>query len=264
MQLSAGTVRSDAQESDSRAKKVRQPEGGDGPKHVAIIMDGNGRWAQLRSRPRAWGHRKGAESVREVVRAAPELGIEILTLYAFSDENWGRPAHEVEVIMGLLNSYILRERDELDRNNVRFRAIGKLERLPAKSQQLVEDVQTQLAGNTGLQLNVALSYGARSELTAACQAIAKRVQEGRLAAEEITAEDIAENLWTAGQRDPDLLIRTSGEQRVSNFLLWQMAYTEMWFTDTLWPDFRRGHLAEGIEHFRQRERRFGLASVSPA
>lgn len=231
------------------------------PRHVGIIMDGNGRWAKQRHMPRVFGHKQGAECVRKIVKAAGEWGIEVLTLYTFSDENWGRPAEEVGVIMNLVDSYIRSEREELDRNNVRFRTIGDLSRLRPATRDLIQETTKHLASNTGLTLNVALSYGSRMELTRACRALARSVAAGDMNAEEITPEMISARLDTAGLPDPDLIIRTSGEQRVSNFLLWQAAYAELYFTQTLWPDFDRDELAQALLWYDARERRFGLTEA---
>jgi len=231
------------------------------PRHIAIIMDGNGRWATERRRPRVWGHKNGVESVRQVVSACGEWGIEALTLFAFSAENWGRPALEVATIMELLNGSILRERDELNRNNVRFRTIGQTDRLPEKTQRLIREVRDALSGNTGLTLNIALSYGGRDEIVAAARRLAGRVARGEIAPDDIDANLFSDSLDTAGLPDPDLVIRTSGELRVSNFLLWQLAYAELYFTPVHWPDFRREHLAEAIAAFRSRRRRFGLVET---
>lgn len=234
---------------------------GEIPCHVAIIMDGNGRWAKARGRPRVWGHKRGVDSVRAAVETAGEIGVKVLTLYAFSEENWGRPAQEVSTIMDLLDTYIIRERDELNRKNVKFRTIGSIERLPLKSQRLVEETKHLLAENTGLVLNVALSYGSRSEIAQACRKIAQDVQEGRLSVADINPDLLASHLETADLPAPDLVIRTSGEQRLSNFLLWQSAYSELYFTPVCWPDFRRAEFLEAIAAYQQRQRRFGLVPI---
>lgn len=236
------------------------------PRHVGIIMDGNGRWAKQRFMPRVYGHKHGAECVRKIVKAAGEWGIEVLTLYTFSDENWGRPADEVGVIMNLVDSYIRSEREELDKNNVRFRTIGDLSRLRPATRELIHETTKYLAANTGLTLNVALSYGGRMELTRACRALARSVAAGDIKAEEITPEMISARLDTAGLPDPDLIIRTSGEQRISNFLLWQGAYSELYFTPALWPDFDLKEFAKALHWFDARERRFGLtgSQIAPS
>lgn len=231
---------------------------GDIPVHIAVIMDGNGRWAQERGMPRVFGHQQGAESVREIVETAGRLGVKVLTLFAFSDENWGRPQSEVAALMKLLDTYIVREKAKLKKENVQFRAIGELDHLPEKTRRSVQRTQEELSHCTGLILNIALSYGGRNEIVTACRNLARRANEGTLAAEDITPQLFQENLWTAGLPDPDLLIRTSGEQRVSNFLLWQIAYTELWFSPVYWPEFRKEHLYEGIKAFQSRKRRFGV------
>jgi undecaprenyl diphosphate synthase len=228
------------------------------PNHVAIIMDGNGRWAKQRSRPRVFGHRHGAESVRAVIQMADRLGIKVLSLYAFSEENWGRPAHEVTAIMTLLNTYMLREREELNRQNVQLRITGRIERLPRKSQRLLRETVDMLADNTGLVLNIMLSYGSRSEIVDACRAVARRVQAGELTPQDINEDVFVSCLGNWDLPEPDLLIRTSGEQRLSNFMLWQMAYTEFYFTPVLWPDFREDEFCRAMQEFLRRQRRFGL------
>lgn len=227
------------------------------PTHVAVIMDGNGRWAKARGLPRVFGHRAGADAVREVVMGCRELGVRYLTLYAFSSENWKRPASEVGDLMELLRLYIRRELDELDRNGVRIRIIGDRSRLPADIVDLVERAETVTADNRELNLIVALNYGSHNEILQACRRIAEQVKAGELQPEQIDETLFRRYLLTADIPDPDLLIRTSGEQRLSNFLLWQSAYTELVFVDTLWPDFRRKDLAEAIDEFHRRERRFG-------
>ncbi len=227
------------------------------PLHIAIIMDGNGRWAQRRGLPRTFGHRAGVESLREIVKLCVELKIKYLTVYAFSTENWKRPREEVNTLMSLLIEYLQKEIDELCANNIRINPIGRLEDLPASAQEAVRMAREKSRQNKGLTLNVALNYGSRSELAAAVRAIAKRVRDGGLNPADIDEKVISDHLYTAGQPDPDLLIRPSGDYRVSNFLLWQLAYTEFWFTPVLWPDFRRVHLLQAIVDFQSRERRFG-------
>ena len=227
------------------------------PTHVAIIMDGNGRWAKQRGLPRVAGHRNGAESVRTIVRAAGEVGIKYLTMYAFSVENWNRPKEEVDMLMRYLERYLKSETPELDRHNVRLEVIGQIYRLPENVQvQLRKSIAT-LAQNTGLTVVMALSYGGRTELVDAVRAIAAKVKQGELDAEEIDEQTIAQHLYTKGIPDPDLLIRTSGEMRVSNFMLWQISYTELVVTPTLWPDFRRAQFFEALEEYAGRVRRFG-------
>jgi undecaprenyl diphosphate synthase len=226
-----------------------------------MIMDGNGRWAKQKGRPRVFGHRYGAERVREIVEQAGQWGISVLTLYAFSDENWGRPIDEVGVIMNLIEHYLRKERDELHRQNVRFRVIGDFSRFSPALRKLIEETREFLADNTGLILNVALSYGGRAEITRATQAVAEKVARGEISPSDISQKMIAEHLDTAGLSDPDLVIRTSGESRISNFLLWQAAYAEFYFTPVLWPDFSRQEFAAALGDYYSRERRFGLTGA---
>ncbi len=223
------------------------------PRHVAIIMDGNGRWAHRRGLPRVAGHRAGVDAVRDTVEAATGLGLGVLTLYAFSTENWARPRVEVQTLMTLLREYLRRELDNLMNNDIRLQVIGRAEELPRSVRRELERAVERTRANTGLLLNVALSYGGRAEIVDACRAI---VRAG-LEPEAIDEEVFADHLYTAGLPDPDLLIRTSGERRTSNFLPWQCAYAEIWFTDTLWPDFRRRHLFAALLDYQARERRFG-------
>lgn len=230
------------------------------PQHIAIIMDGNGRWARQRGLPRVEGHRAGAESVRAVVRACGELGVRYLTLYAFSMENWRRPRAEVNALMRLLEFYLQQEIPELDRNNVRLRAIGRLDELPLAAQRQLEKSIAALNDNTGLTLVLALSYGGRAELVDAMREIARKVKTGALEVADINEDTIAQHLYTRDMPDPDLLIRTSGEMRVSNFLLWQISYAEIYVTETLWPDFRKPQLLEAIADYSKRQRRFGRIS----
>jgi undecaprenyl diphosphate synthase len=228
------------------------------PQHVAVIMDGNGRWAKDRSKPRVFGHRKGVESVRSIVKTADALGVKVLSLYAFSEENWGRPSHEITAIMTLLNTYMLREREELKKNNVQLRTMGRIERLPPKTLRLIQDSKDYLSGNTGLVLNIALSYGGRTEIVDACRSLAMRVASGELNPQDID-NDLLNSAFTGWDLpDPDLLIRTSGEQRISNFMLWQMAYTEFYFTAVNWPDFNQERFVEALLEYQRRQRRFGL------
>jgi len=227
------------------------------PRHVAIIMDGNGRWAKARGAPRLFGHRAGRESVREVVRGCAALGVEVLTLYTFSTENWDRPAREVSALMTMLRATLRHERAELKANNVRLQVIGRITDLPAPVRRAIEETQQYLAGSTGMLLNLALSYGGRVELVDAIRRMLGEGAERRLQPRDVDEELVSSFLYTAGLPDPDLLIRTSGEMRISNFMLWQLAYTEFWVTDTLWPDFRRRHLLQAIAEYQRRERRFG-------
>jgi len=227
------------------------------PKHIAIIMDGNGRWAKMKGKARIYGHQAGVEAVRRVVEACSELGVQYLTLYAFSTENWNRPEEEVNALMELLVRTIRRETPDLNRNNVRIGMIGDGHSLPKACVDELEESKRITAGNTGLNLILALSYSGRWEITNAVQQIALKVAAGELQAAAITDATIAAHLNTAGIPDPELLIRTSGEFRLSNFLLWQSAYTEYYFTDTLWPDFDREALVQAIVDYQNRERRFG-------
>ena len=223
------------------------------PAHIAVIMDGNGRWAAQRHLPRVEGHRAGIESVREVVEGSARIGIRVLTLYAFSVENWKRPATEVSTLMTLLKRYLRSELNTLLRNDIRFRVIGRIEDLAADIQGELSDAEAKTASNAGMQFNIALNYGGRAEIVEAARRI---VAEG-VPADTLDEQRFSEFLYTAGQPDPDLLIRTSGEMRVSNFLLWQIAYAEIWVTDTLWPDFRKRHLIEAILAYQKRDRRYG-------
>jgi len=224
---------------------------------VAIIMDGNGRWAKARGVPRLMGHRAGRESVREVIRGCAALGVEVLTLYTFSVENWQRPAREVASLMTILRQTLRAERRELRDNNVRLQTVGRLEDLPRPVRDEIAETQQYLAQSTGMLVNLALSYGGRAEIVDAVRRVVGDARERRLSAEAIDEELFASYLYTGGLPDPDLLIRTSGEMRLSNFLLWQIAYTELWVTETLWPDFRRRHLHQAIAEFQGRDRRFG-------
>jgi undecaprenyl diphosphate synthase len=223
------------------------------PAHVAIIMDGNGRWAAQRHLPRVEGHRAGIDSVRDVVETSARLGIEVLTLYAFSVENWKRPRTEINTLMTLLKRYLRLELSTLLRNNIRFRVIGREEELSPDVRHELEIGMRQTMNNTGMLFNIALNYGGRAEIIDA----AKRVIAAGIHAEDLDERRFSEFLYTSGQPDPDLLIRTSGEMRVSNFLLWQIAYSEIWVTETLWPDFRRRHLLEGVLAYQKRDRRYG-------
>ena len=227
------------------------------PRHVAIIMDGNGRWARERRMPRPFGHRSGMQSVREVVEGAVEVGLEVLSLFAFSQENWQRPPTEITALMSLLEEYIAREADELHQRGVRVRALGALDRLTPDASAAVERVVMQTAGNDRMTLNLFISYSARAELVRAARLLAEEAAAGRLDAASIDEAAFSARLYTADCPDPDLLIRTSGEQRISNFLLWQLAYSELFISPVLWPDFTRGELFEAIRDYQLRERRFG-------
>ena len=223
------------------------------PQHVAVIMDGNGRWAAQRHLPRVEGHRAGIESVRDVVESSARIGIKVLTLYAFSVENWKRPASEISTLMSLLKRYLRLELNTLLRNNIRFRVIGRADELSPDIRSELSAAEAKTANNTGMQFNIALNYGGRAEIVEA----AKRLIASGVAADDVDEPRFAAFLYTAGQPDPDLLIRTSGEMRVSNFLLWQIAYAEIWVTETLWPDFRKRHLLEAILAYQKRDRRYG-------
>jgi len=227
------------------------------PRHIAIIMDGNGRWAENRGNMRVFGHRNGVESVRQVVEAAGDLGVEYLTLYAFSTENWNRPRAEVDALMGLLVSTIQKETEDLNKNNVKLSAIGEINDLPATVRKQLQSSIDYTAGNTGLNLVIALSYSGRWEITSAVKKIVDDVQKGDLDPEQINSCLLETYLNTYTIPDPELLIRTSGERRISNFMLWQLAYTELYFTTVLWPDFRKKDLYEAIIDFQRRDRRFG-------
>ncbi len=227
------------------------------PNHIAIIMDGNGRWAQRRGLPRSLGHRAGVESLRNVVKLCSELGVKVLTCYAFSTENWKRPEDEVSYLMDLLVEYLRKEVDELHSQQVRINAIGRLEELPSQAREALKAAFRKTANNTGLVLNLALNYGGRSEITDAVRHIAKDLNDKQLKITDINEKLIQQYLYTSGMPDPELLIRPSGDARISNFLLWQLAYTEFWLTPVMWPDFKRNHLLQAMLDFQRRERRFG-------
>jgi len=230
------------------------------PRHIAIIMDGNGRWAQQHTLGRVSGHKKGAEAVRATVRACREIGIQYLTLYAFSVENWSRPSREVNALMKLLGNYIKSELEEMMHNGIRLTMIGDLTALNASVRKLLEKAMVETKNNKNMVLNLALSYGSRDEIIRAVSRIADDLEAGKLAKKDISKELFSTYLYTADFPDPDLLIRTSGEYRLSNFLLWQSAYTEFYFTDVLWPDFQKEDLQKAITVYQKRERRFGLIS----
>jgi undecaprenyl diphosphate synthase len=227
------------------------------PSHVAIIMDGNGRWAKKRLMNRIKGHEKGSQTVRTVVRTSRELGIRYLTLYAFSTENWKRPKSEVEALMSLLRRFLKSEKPELVENNIRLRVIGQINRLPTKVQHSLRETIAATRDASGMDLILALNYGARAEIVDMVQTLGEKIQLGQVAPQSITAELVAEHLYTCDIPDPDLLIRTSGEMRVSNFLLWQIAYSEIYVTPTLWPDFSKAELLRILDDYQHRERRFG-------
>ncbi len=247
-----------AQESLESRKAVLQQ--GQLPVHVAIIMDGNGRWASRRNLPRIAGHRAGIETVRRIVRFAGDLGINFLTLYTFSSENWNRPPSEVKGLMELLAETLKRELSELNRNGVRIRTIGDISLLPPRSGKALNEAVSVTAANQGLTLVLALNYGGRDEILRAVRAIAAEVRKGVLEPDAVTPQVIESHLDTSGIPDPDLFIRTSGEYRLSNFLLWQLAYTELWITDITWPDFSEHDFCDALESYAHRERRFGKTS----
>ena len=245
-------------EIEKRRQEIK--EQGDIPEHIAIIMDGNGRWARQRNRPRVFGHREGINSVRDITRECGKLGVKVLTLYTFSVENWSRPGKEVTALMNLLVATVKREVKELNKNNVRLSLIGQIEDLPEDPRQALLDGVEKTRNNTGLNLNLALSYGGRQEIIHGVRKLAQRVEEGEISSQDIDEGMLSKSLYTADLPDPDLLIRTSGEFRISNFLLWQIAYSEIYITQTFWPDFREMELLEAINDYQRRERRFGKTS----
>ncbi len=235
---------------------------GDVPRHVAVIMDGNGRWARQRGLPRHLGHREGMKSVRETIEGALEVGIEILTLFAFSTENWQRPRHEVSALMALLQRYARKEREELVRQGVEVHVLGELSRIDQATQKAVDTIVGGTRGGESLRLNLMISYGGREEIVRSVRELARRVADGAMTLDEIDEASFQDTLFTAGVPDPDLLIRTSGEYRISNFLLWQLAYTELHISPVLWPDFNRENLFAAVEDYQRRERRFGRVSAT--
>lgn len=240
--------------------KLTQKAAADGgclPRHVAVIMDGNGRWAEQRSKPRYAGHRAGVRPVRLIVEMAAEAGLDCLTLFAFSSENWRRPGDEVSRLMGLFFDVLRREIDELHRNNVRLRFVGQLGLLSERLRARMSAAESRTANNSGLNLVIAVAYGGRWDITHATQQLARRVEAGELAAEDIDERMVSASLALSGLPDPDLLIRTGGEKRISNFLLWNLAYSELYFCDCLWPDFGQDEFAQALEYYAQRQRRFG-------
>ncbi len=252
-----------------RAVNARDPKAADLPSaapapdvpvHVAIIMDGNGRWAKARGLPRTAGHKRGADAVKRVIKGAGNLGISYLTLFGFSSENWSRPQDEVRDLLGLLRFYLESELAELAEGGIRLNVIGDRKRFPPETVKLIENAEARTASNTKMTLTIALSYGGRQEIVAAARALAEDAAAGKLDPAAIDEEAFARCLFTAGTPDPDLLIRTSGEQRISNFLLWQLAYSELVFTDTLWPDFGQAELESAIATYRSRERRYGAVT----
>lgn len=227
------------------------------PRHVAIVMDGNGRWAKQRRKPRIYGHKVGADSVREIVEMSREIGIGHLTLYAFSTENWNRPEQEVSGLMNILKSYLVSELSRMEKNEIRLNCLGETAKLPGTVRQTLEDTVRRTAGNDKMVLNLALSYGARDEICLAVKNIAQLCLDLKLKPEQIDHQLLSDQLYTAGQPDPDLLVRTGGEQRLSNFLLWQASYAEIYFTETMWPEFRKKAYLEALLDYQSRERRFG-------
>jgi undecaprenyl diphosphate synthase len=247
--------------SDAAELLERIRVGGGVPRHVAVIMDGNGRWAQERHLPRSVGHREGMKAVREAVEGSIAAGVEVLTLFAFSEENWNRPPMEIGALMSLLEEYIARETAELRSNGVEVHVLGDLSRLKPRAREAVDRLLAETRGGTELLLNLAISYSSRSEIARAARRLAEDVLQGRLALEDVDEDAVSLRLYTAGLPDPDLLVRTSGEQRISNFLLWQLAYTELYIAAVLWPDFTRRHLYEAILDYQGRERRFGRVTA---
>jgi len=227
------------------------------PRHVAIIMDGNGRWAKERKLPRSLGHLEGVKRIRDIVKAAAELGISVVTFFAFSAENWKRPKREVGMLMRYLDNFLIREVNELHKNNIRFKAIGKGSPLPESIQNKIREAELRTAENTGLTVALALNYGSRQEIVEASQSFARDVLSGKLDAQDLDADKFSRYLYTSGLPDPDLLIRTSGEMRISNFLLWQLSYAELYFTKKFWPEFKKDDFRKAIDEFKLRERRFG-------
>ena len=231
------------------------------PRHVAVIMDGNGRWAEQRGLSRLYGHRVGKDSVRAIVESSRKLGIKYLSLFAFSSENWNRPPREVEGLMALLRRYLASELGKMMRHGIRLLAVGSLRKLPPAVREALRSSIAATRNNTGMTVILAVSYGGREDIARAARAIARSVERGKLAAGQITEETVSEHLGTKGVPDPDLLIRTSGEMRISNFFLWQLAYTEMYVTETLWPDFREREYFQALAFFQQRQRRFGRTAA---
>ena len=227
------------------------------PEHVAIIMDGNGRWAKMKGLSRIRGHRKGADTVRKIVTFSREIGIRWLTLYAFSEENWKRPSSEVQGLMTLLNRFLKNELKEMQKNGIQLRTIGRTERLPKSTRQILQDTIEKTASNSNMTLTLALSYGGRQEILDAVLKIVSQIQENKISVSDITEKLVSNSLYTSGMPDPDLLIRTSGEYRVSNFLLWQISYSEIYITQTLWPDFGENEYKKALRDYQMRDRRFG-------
>ena len=231
------------------------------PRHIAIILDGNGRWAEMKSLQRAEGHIQGVKRVQEIMDVSREMGIEVITLFTFSTENWGRPESEVSLIMDILTAVLVRKLEKLKNDNIQFRTIGHKEGVPAPLLKAIEGVVSETSGNDGLIVNLAFNYGSRTEIVDAVQEIVRFVQEGQLDVKDICDKTISDSLYTKGLPDPDLLIRTSGEQRISNFLLWQLSYAEFYFTEKLWPDFDTEEFKKAIADYQERERRYGKLTI---
>ncbi|MEX0679865.1 MAG: isoprenyl transferase [Balneolales bacterium] len=251
---------SNGQSAEDREKQILLQQRGEIPKHIAVIMDGNGRWAKNRGSVRILGHKAGVDSVRDITEACAQIGVKHLTLYAFSTENWGRPKGEIGALMKLLVQSLRSESQKLNENDIRLTSIGELNRLPPTCQKELEEAKTLTAGNSRMELCLALSYSGRWDICQAVKTISQKSKDGLLSPEEISDDTIAEHLATAQMPDPDLIIRTSGEFRLSNFLLWQSAYSELFITETFWPDFRRKELYRAVESYQNRERRFGKVS----
>ncbi|MGH7460260.1 MAG: isoprenyl transferase [Longimicrobiales bacterium] len=249
------------EEASARHELLRQVQHGRRPAHVAIIMDGNGRWAEQRGLARYRGHQAGMDAVRDAVEGCIESGIRVLTLYAFSQENWNRPVSEVAALMRLLQRFVVKERAELVRQGVEVKVFGDMDRVPLAPRMAIESIMQSTAGLSRLRLNLMISYGGRAEIVRAARRLAERVRAGELNSTDIDEKVLAAELYTREVPDPDLLIRTSGEMRISNFLLWQLAYTELYITPLLWPEFRREHLYEAILDFQRRDRRFGRVTA---
>ncbi|MCX6112888.1 MAG: isoprenyl transferase [Proteobacteria bacterium] len=235
-------------------EKINLPKG---LRHIAIIMDGNGRWAKQRSKNRIFGHRHGSKAVRAVAEACSQMGLEVLTLFAFSTENWARPKKEVDTLMKLFKEFLKKESKTILKNNMRFRITGQMHRLPNDVQKFAKELIDESNSNTGMILNLAVSYGGRLEITEAVKNICRQVIDGKISPDRVTEDTIGNNLWTSDLPNPDLLIRTSGEFRISNFMIWQIAYSEIYITEVLWPDFDKKELARALESFSKRKRRFG-------
>ena len=248
-------------EASARHELLQQVQRGRRPAHIAIIMDGNGRWAAQRGLARFRGHQAGMDAVRDAIEGCIEAGVRVLTLYAFSQENWNRPAAEISALMRLLQRYVIKERDELVRQGVEVKVFGDLDRVPRAPRSAIQSIMHSTSGLTRLRLNLMISYGGRAEIVRAARRLAERIRAGEMQCEDIDEKRFAAELYTHEVPDPDLLIRTSGELRISNFLLWQLAYTELYITPMLWPEFRREHLFEAILDFQRRDRRFGRVTA---